>query len=319
MKSFLLKIKNRTWLFRLIKCILRGVPQGMKIAIWLLKITIPVSFAVLLLDHFGFIDMLAVYTAPLFKYFGLSGVAAIVLFTSIFTNTYSVILVIATLAIPEREGTILAAMCLIAHSFPIETAVLSKTGSSPFRMIIGRLLGAFLVAWIMNLLMPGEASITDTIQHASKGELSNALIDWGQSMITTILKIIIIINVLNVFQKLLEEYGITQWLTKPLRPLISLMGLPQSTAFGWIVANTLGLGYGSAVMISLVEDKKLNKQDADLLNHHIAISHSLCEDPFLFLTFGYSLPWLIIPRFFIAVLCVWLRRLELYIKRKVKK
>ena len=100
---------------------------------------------------------------------------------------------------------------------------------------------------------------------------------------------------------------------------MALFGLPQTTTFGWIVANTLGLSYGSAVMISLVEDKKLSKKDADMLNHHNALSHSQLEDPLLFLTFGYSLFWLIMPRFVAAVICVWLRRLELYIKRKLKK
>jgi hypothetical protein len=171
----------------------------------------------------------------------------------------------------------------------------------------------------MNSFMPGEVSIKAYSHNIIEPEVSTVLIDWVYSMIHTIIKIIILINLLNILQKLLEEYGITQWLTKPLRPLIKLFGLPQSTAFGWIVANTLGLAYGSAVMISLVEDKKLNKKDADILNHHNAISHSQLEDPLLFTTFGFSMFWLIIPRLLVAILCVWLRRLELYIKGIIKK
>lgn len=319
MNLFLLKQRKKTWLFKFIKCVVRGIPQGMNTAKWLLKITIPVSFAVLLLDYFGIIDYVAAYVAPMFKYFGLPGVAAIVLITSIFTNVYSVILILATLALPVREGTIIAAMCLVSHGFPIETAVLSKTGSSPIRMIIIRILGSFLIAWIMNLFMPGEPSSIEIANIIDKPEFITVLSNWVFSMIYTIIKIIILINILNVFQKLLEEYGITHWLTKPLKPFIAFCGLPQTTSFGWIIANTLGLAYGSAVMISLVNDKKLNKKDADLLNHHNAISHSQLEDPLLFLSFGYSLPWLMLPRFFIAVLSVWIRRFELYIKGKVKK
>lgn len=316
MKDFILKHRDKVWLFKLLKCILRGLPQGMNTAKWLLKITIPVSFAVLLLDYYGLIDFIAIYTAPLFKYFGLPGVAAIVLFTSIFTNVYSVILILATLALPVREGTILAAMCLVSHGFPIETAVLSKTGSSPVRMILVRLTGSFLVAFIMNSLMPGEASSVEFSHEIVKPELTDILIKWVYSMFHTIVKIVILINLLNILQKILEEFGITKWLTKPLKPFIKLCGLPQSTAFGWIIANTLGLAYGSAVMISLVQDKKLSKKDADLLNHHNAISHSQLEDPLLFTTFGFSMLWLIFPRLFVAILCVWLRRLELYIRRK---
>lgn len=316
MKGFILKHRKKEWLFKLLKCILRGLPQGMNTAKWLLKITIPVSFTVLLLDYYGIIDFIAVYTAPLFRYFGLPGVAAIVLFTSIFTNVYSVILILATLALPVREGTILAAMCLVSHGFPIETAVLSKTGSSPVRMIFVRLIGSFLVAFIMNSLMPGEPSSLEFSHNIAKPEISQVLTEWIYSMIHTIVKIVILINLLNILQKILEEFGITKWLTKPLKPFIKLCGLPQTTAFGWIIANTLGLAYGSAVMISLVQDKKLSKKDADMLNHHNAISHSQLEDPLLFTTFGFSMAWLILPRLFVAILCVWLRKLELYIRRK---
>ena len=117
-----------------------------------------------------------------------------------------------------------------------------------------------------------------------------------------------------ILQKILDEFGIIKWLEKPLKPLMILFGLPSQTSFSWIVANTLGLAYGSAVMINQVNEGKVTKNQADLLNHHIALSHSQLEDPLLFLTLGYSLFWLIIPRVIIAVIAVWLRRLEIYLK-----
>ena len=57
-----------------------ALPQGLKTAIWLLKITIPVSFGVMLLDYFGILEFMAQYTTPVFKLIGLPGVAAIVIF-----------------------------------------------------------------------------------------------------------------------------------------------------------------------------------------------------------------------------------------------
>jgi hypothetical protein len=38
---------------RLAHCVVSAIPQGMKTVLWLLKLTIPVSFGVFLLNFFG--------------------------------------------------------------------------------------------------------------------------------------------------------------------------------------------------------------------------------------------------------------------------
>lgn len=301
---------------RIASCIKEAVPQGIKTAIWLLKITIPVSFAVMLLDYFGGLEFIAQYTSPIFKLIGLPGVAAIVIITSIFTNIYSVIAVLTALALPVRDGTIIAIMCLVSHGFIIETAVLKKTGSSALRMILLRLISSFLVGWGLNLIMPGDSSISEFAAANKQLIFSDVLIDWFFLISKTVLKILILVNLLLILQKILEEFKIIKWLEKPLKPLMIIFGLPKQTSFSWIVANTLGLAYGSAVMINQVKEGKMTKKQADLLNHHIALSHSQLEDPLLFLTLGYSLFWLIIPRVIIAIIAVWIRKIELFIKSK---
>lgn len=296
---------------RIHKCIKEALPQGLKTTLWLLKITIPVSFGVMLLDYSGALDIMAVYTSPLFKFIGLPGIAAIVIITSIFTNIYSVVAVLITLALPTREGTIIAVMCLISHGFIIETAVLKKTGSSALRMLLLRLIASFITGWLLNLIMPGSPSTTEVSIERTHQIFSIELTNWLVLITKTIIKILVLINLLLIFQKLLDEFGWIRWLVRPLSPLMKVFGLPQATTFSWIVANTLGLAYGSAVMISQVKAGKMNTQQADLLNHHIALSHSQLEDPLLFLTLGYSMPWLIFPRVAIALIAVWMRKLEL--------
>jgi hypothetical protein len=66
-------------------------------------------------------------------------------------------------------------------------------------------------------------------------------------------------------------------------------------------------------MIDESEKGKMNREDADLLNHHVSLSHSQLEDPLLFLTLGYAIHWLIWPRIIIAIAAVWLRKAELKI------
>jgi spore maturation protein SpmB len=302
---------------RFIKCVKAAFPKGMKTSWWLIKITIPVSFIVLLLDYYGVLTFIAQYTEPLFKYMGLPGVAAVVLITSIFTNIYSVVAVLTTLHLPMREGMIIATMCLVSHGFIIETAVLKKTGSSVIRMLLLRLIGSFVIGWFLNLIMPGTATPHFATLNSQHKELSTVLHNWVFAISATILKIIILVNLLLILQKVLEEFGLIKYLERPLCPLLKLMGLPKETTLSWIVANLIGLAYGSAIMISLVEEGKLNKDDADLLNHHIAISHSQLEDPLLFLTLGYAIYWLMWPRMALAILAVWLRKAELrYISKR---
>ena len=305
-------LQHHPTLLKLKECVLTALPKGMKTSWWLIKITIPVSLGVLLLDFYGILDILARYTEPVFKHMGLPGVSAIVLITSIFTNIYSVVAVLTTLNLPVREGMIIAIMCLVSHGFIIETAVLKKTGSSPVRMLLLRLICSFIIGWIMNLMLPGVAATEFVSKSREHGELSAVLLNWVSSITATTLKIIILVNLLLIFQRILEAFGFIRLLERPLSPILKLMGLPEKTTLSWIVANLIGLAYGSAIMISLVEEGKLSKSDADLLNHHIAISHSQLEDPLLFLTLGYAIYWLMWPRIVLAIIVVWLRKAELY-------
>ncbi len=103
----------------------------------------------------------------------------------------------------------------------------------------------------------------------------------------------ILILSLNILQRLLAEFGVIRKLSKILRPVLKIFGLPAKTSFLWIVANILGLAYGAAVMIEETELGKISPEDADLLNHHIAISHSNLEDVCAFLSIGASLGWML--------------------------
>ena len=77
--------------------------------------------------------------------------------------------------------------------------------------------------------------------------------------------------------------------------------------------NTLGLAYGSAVLVDYARQGKLTGTEADLLNYHLAISHSQLEDPLLFAVLGLPVVWLIVPRILLAFIVVWLKRLADFI------
>jgi len=279
---------------------------------------IPVSFVVMILNYTGILALVSSYVSPAFKLIGLPGESAFILLTSIFTNIYTAIAVITSLELEGRVVTILAVMCLVAHGFIIETAVLKKTGSSVIRMILLRLFGSFAIGAILNLVLPVDKSQIVSSIVLMQESFFVMLTVWFQSTLLLIIKVTILITLLMIFQKLLESFGVIRWISKFLKPLQLLMGLPESTSFSWIVANTLGLAYGAAIIMEQVEEGKMKKEDADLLNHHIAVSHSQLEDPLLFAAIGVPLGWMIVPRLILGIVVVWLRRLELLVISKFK-
>lgn len=307
-----------TTTIRLKLSVVSALPKAKKTVIWLLKIIIPISLGVSILQYLGAIDLIAHYLTPLFSYIGLPGEAAIVFITSIFMSLYAPIAILATLPLSPREITILAVMCLITHNMIVETAVQSKTGSNYTVMFLLRVVSSFVAAYFLNLLLPaqvGTAQITESaVVYHSFAEM---LLGWGVSSFWLIVKVVLIITGLMILQNILKEFKLLDALSHSLAPLMSIMGLPRSTSFLWFVAHILGLTYGSAVMIDAVENNELSKTDANYLNFHIAINHSTLEDTLLFAAIGVPVLWMIIPRFVLAILVVWSVRLWYKRKRKL--
>lgn len=300
---------------RIVDCVKNAMPSAIKTSLWFLKITIPISFAVTLLYHFGILNIISEILSPAFNLIGLKGEAALVYITSAFLNVYSAIAVIVSLNFTLREMTILAIMSLIAHNLIVETAVQKKTGSKVWHIIALRIISSIVTAALLNLLLPAQMGSSSLGLHQiSNPTFKEALSTWTISALKLSIKIVILITLLMILQKILIEFKITNLLTKIFGPFLKVMGLPGSTSVMWMAANLLGLAYGSAIMIDEVESGRITRQDADLLNFHIAISHSNLEDLILFAAIGVSAWWLLLPRLGMAIIVVWGRRFALSYK-----
>ncbi len=298
-------------IFILLKEILKtALPSAFKTVRWLLSLMIPISLLVTLLQYYGIIGWAANLLNPLFYYLGLSGQCAFVFLTSIFLNIYSAIAVISSLSLSMREITIVALMCLISHNMIIETIIQSKTGSSGIKMVFIRLLSSIVGALVLNYLLPAESmkAITQQVSQNQQTDLLLVVEDWGIKMFFLAIKVALFVYGLMIIQKILEKSGIIEIISKVLSPFLKIMGLPIKTSFLWIVANVLGLAYGSAIMMDELEKGKISKEENNLLNHHVAVSHSLLEDTLLFMTIGVAAFWITVPRVLMAIAVVWMYR-----------
>ena len=296
---------------RILKCFKAAWRPGIKTALWLLKITIPVSFAVTILNYFGIIAWVAFYLNPLFKLIGLPGQSGLVFITSMSLNIYSAIAVMNSLSFNMREITILALMCLISHNLITETIIQRKTGSNALQMVILRIGMSIISAVMLNWLLP--LSLTLKLNTQVHSAQSSGFIDvmkvWIGDICYLSIKIIVIVNGLMLIQKILDEFKLYDFISKAISPFIKAMGLPIKTSFLWIIGNVVGLAYGGAIMIEETEQGQISKSDTDMLNHHLAISHSTLEDTLLFMAIGVSAFWILVPRVILAMAVVWVVRL----------
>ena len=294
---------------RLYKCLRLAMPRSLSICLWLLKVMLPISLAVRVLQYVGVIDWLAGVLSPMFAYIGLSGDSAIVFLTSIFLPLYPTIAVMATLTLTLREATILAVMCLVSHNLPVECSVAHKTGSPFGRIVAFRVAMSFVSAIVLNMLLPQSDAtfsfLASSVEVTSWGML---FMQWLSSSLTLVVTIVLIVSALMVLQRVLEEFGWMHRIAHSLSPLMRIFGLPTGCSLLWLTGNVVGMAYGAAIMIDEVEQGRLTRYEANLVNHHLGVSHSLLEDTMLFVAMGISFWWIFLTRLVLAIIAVWTMR-----------
>lgn len=280
---------------------------------WLLKIILPVSLLVRLLDFYGLLTLMAGLLDPVFVYLGLPGSTAIVFITSIFLPLYAPLAIITSMSIGLRELTILALMCQISHNLPVESAIQAKTGTPFWTVTALRITMSIVVGLVLNLILPQDMGTPAFIRTEVMAvtSLTGVLLLWLKSSLQVMLLITVIVFSLNLLYRLLDVYRLIPKLSRGVEPSLRFFGLPTSTAFLWLIGYIVGLAYGGALMMDQMRDGKVNRTDANLLNYHLAMSHSVLEDNLLFVALGVSLWWILGVRFVIAWIVVWGRRIVL--------
>ena len=303
------------------KIIAPSLKKSTQTSIWLLKLILPISLAFRLLDYSGLLVYVADFLNPAFIHLGLPGSTAVIFITSVFLPLYAPLAIITSMALALRELTILALTCQIAHSLPVESAIQAKTGTSFWAMFSVRIFMSILTGFILNLILPLEMGMPSFLQSSveNMNSLSDVFLAWGVTSIRLIIMIFIIISLLMITYRLLEEYNLISRISKSIEPVLKFFGLPKNTAFLWLIGYIVGLAYGGALMIDQMNEGKVTKAEGSLLNYHLALSHSVIEDNLLFVALGVSIWWILVTRLIAAWIVVWLRRAFLNFKGRFSK
>lgn len=300
-------------------CAVRGFRNGLSTWWWLVKMMLPITFGVALLQWAGAIAAVSEWLTPVFSHIGLNGEGVLTFLTAVSASIYAAIGVMGTLNLDYRSVTIIAVMTLIAHNLIVESVVQRKAGCrSAWGMAALRLAMALLTAWILNRILPENYTGTLLVAHRDAGGASFGAVmqGWAAAQARLLPLMFAMIVSLNVLQQLLREFRLIGRLTAPLAPLMRIFGLSPDSAFLWVVLNTLGLTYGSSVMIGEVETGAVPRREARLLNAHAAMNHSLLEDTLLYAALGIGLFWLLVPRLAMAMAVVWAMRLGIALRER---
>ncbi len=305
---------------RIRRCAIAALPKSWKMTLWLLKMMIPISLVVTLLQYAGAIAWFAQYIDPVFRSIGLPGESAVAFITAASLTTYAGIAVLLSLTLTLRQATIVSLMMLLCHALPMECSVTHRTGSSFAGMVVLRIAMAFAAAFYLNLVLPdmpqqfgfGAAPATDAT-------LAEIAVSWTVANLKVTIMMFVIIYAVMVLQNMLQAYRLLNAISRCLRPVMRLFGLPEDAAYFWLVGNTLGISYGGAVMYECIQSGEISRDKAAAVNRHLAMNHSIIEDTCVFGAIGIGVFWIISTRVLFALVVVWGRKALRHLLRRVGK
>jgi len=106
-----------------------GFDAGLRTALQILKITVPLYVAVDLLKRTPVIEVLGGFFAPVMGLFGLPGEAAFAFIAAFLLNLYAAIAILVPLHLDAFQVTQCGLMMGVAHNLVVEGGVLKSTGA----------------------------------------------------------------------------------------------------------------------------------------------------------------------------------------------
>ena len=274
----------------------------------LFRVMIPTLLVVKIATEFGLDRLLIALFSPIMSLMELPSSAAIVLVTTLLTNPYTGLLVAASL--PEMaslniaQSSIIALFMLFTHGLPLEAMISSKVGIRLWVVVALRLITAFvsgivlaqffaMVGWYQDPALVNLPLITNV-----DASLSAWLV--GQAIALFLIQIVIII--LIALLELLRVVGIERLMIWLLSPVLRLMGIGPRASTIAIVGVTLGLTFGSGILMKDVQSGTIPKKDVFGVLCFLNLKHSLFEDTAVVMLLGPSLFVIVILRLGISIL-----------------
>ncbi len=296
----------------------RGLKSGFQTTWELGKIIFPITLAVTILRYTPVLEWLIHFIAPVMKWLGLSGEAAIPLVLGNFLNLYAGIGAILTLDLSVKEVFILAVMLSFSHNLLIESSVAARVGVKLWVMFAVRIGLAFISAIVINLVWQGGS---EQAAYGFISQSSETVNGWGSIILQGlekasfgVLQLALIVIPLMIFIQVMKDFSWLHTFSRWMGPVTRSLGMKENTSTTLAAGLIFGLAYGSGVMIQAVKEDGVGKKDRYLAFIFLVACHAVIEDTLIFIPLGIPVIWLLVVRLVTAVLLtlivsvIWKRR-----------
>ena len=134
---------------------LKELVQDIIMVSWsLFRVMIPTLIVVKVAQDLGVVDILDIWLKPITELIGLPASLSIVLTTTMLTNPYAGLIVLASLDMPSgltvAETSILASFMLFAHALPVEAVISRQAGTKIIFVVFLRIFTAIIFCFILS-------------------------------------------------------------------------------------------------------------------------------------------------------------------------
>lgn len=304
------------------KAIKESVVDSVAIFIGICRFMIPISIITKILVELDLIKYLALPLSPIMNLVGLPAELGLAWATGMVLTLYPAIILLLGLLptigpLTVEQMTTFGLMLLLAHSLILETKIAGMCGVSMTFQCVLRL----VMAIVGGLIVHGIGSTFGIWQTEAvvllEGSPPENFAQWVVLELENLVKVFFIICGVLLAKRGMDYFKITDFLAWLLRPLLHLVGISTEAIRIIIVGFSMGILYGSGIIVKEIQAGKLTQRDILCSITLMSLVHALIEDSFILALLGCSLWGIIGLRVLLALIVGMI--LNWYTERQEKK
>ncbi len=282
--------------------------DAVRVALNLYRVMIPIVIGVKILVELDLIRWAALPLKPFMSMMGLPADLGLAWAFAIIVNVYAALIVLAGMLpnlppLTAAQATTFAVIVLIAHGLILESRIAAQCGVSFTGQFLLRLGGALLCGMLMHLFYDAAGFLQEPapVLLPAPGP-DPTLLQWAGGEALNLFYIFWIIAGLMLMQRALAHCGIERLLGRVLSPLLIFLGISPKAATCIVVGFSMGLLYGSGILIRESREGGLTPRDVFCAVTLIGLAHALIEDTLLMMLIGGHISGLLGMRLVFALL-----------------